>query len=417
MNDIRIIPEEDFDKFFDIFLDAYPGIHSGSADEHKKLKENFFERHTDERISLWGLYRDGELLGGLRLFDYQMNVHGTKMLTGGGGCLAVSLLHKKESVAKELMQFFFRHYRDRGSPLTLLWSFRPDFYKNMGCGLGTKIHLFETTPDNLPRGESKEHVRFLADDDLPGINDCYNRFVDNHHGMIEETLLARRISWDQYKIMRHVGYVRDGRILGYLTFRFVKGETDSFVDNILDVFLAIYQDAEVLSELLTFLHTQFDQIGKVRLRTFDDTFCYLLKDPRNMSRDLIPPVYHETHKSGTGIMYRIVDSPQFFKLLEHHDFAGQTIRVKLNIADSFLPENDGTVLLHFENGKVQVMPEDAVFDVGLSMGIADFSSLAMGAIDLKSLYKYGLASLSDATYLDALNRIFASDRPICITSF
>ena len=287
----------------------------------------------------------------------------------------------------------------------------------MGCGLGTQIHLFETTPDNLPRGKSKEHVRFLTEDDLPGVNDCYNRFVDSHHGMIEETLLSRKISWDQYKIMRHVGYVRDGRICGYLTFRFVKGKADSFIDNILDVFLAFYEDAEVLSELLTFLHTQFEQVGKLKLRTFDDTFCYLLKDPRNMSRDLIPPVYHETHKSATGIMYRIVDCPLFFKLLKDRDFADQSCHVKLNITDSFLPENDGSVLLHFESGKIQVMPEDAVFDVELSMNIADFSSLAMGAIDLKSLHKYGLVKLSDATYLDRLNLIFASDRPICTTSF
>ena len=103
MNDIRQIPDENIDGFFKIFLDAYPGIHSGSDDELKKLKENLIKRHTDERISVWGLYCEDELLGGLRLFDYQMNVHGTKMLTGGGGCLAVSLLHKKESVAKELM--------------------------------------------------------------------------------------------------------------------------------------------------------------------------------------------------------------------------------------------------------------------------------------------------------------------------
>ena len=51
------------------------------------------------------------------------------------------------------------------------------------------------------------------------------------------------------------------------------------------------------------------------------------------------------------------------------------------------------------------------------MDIADFSSLAMGAVDLKSLRKYGLVSLSDATYLNAVNRVFASDRPICTTSF
>ena len=58
MSDIRNIPGEKFDEFFKIFLDAYPGIHSGSDDELKKLKENFLKRHEDKRISLWGLYRN-----------------------------------------------------------------------------------------------------------------------------------------------------------------------------------------------------------------------------------------------------------------------------------------------------------------------------------------------------------------------
>ena len=195
MSKIRIIPDEDLDKFFDIFLDAYPGIHSGSAEDIKKLKPKFFRRHDDPRLSLWGLYRNNELLGGLRLFDYTMNLHGTRVLTGGGGCLAVSLMHKKEHVAKELMEFFFAHYRERGAPLALLWSFRPDFYKKMGCGLGTSINVYEIKPESFSCGETKEHVRFLTKDDLPAINDCYNRFVDNNHGMIEETLLAREIGW------------------------------------------------------------------------------------------------------------------------------------------------------------------------------------------------------------------------------
>jgi len=417
MSEIRIIPPEDVDKFFDIMLDAYPGIHAGTEEDKQRLKPKYLRRHDDPRITLWGLYRDGELLGGLRLFDYSMNVHGVKMPVGGGGSLAVSLLHKREHVAKELMGFFHDHYRNKGAPLTILWAFRPDFYRSMGYGLGTRLHVYEVRPDDFPRGESKAHVRFLSRDDLPAINDCYNRFVDRNHGMIEETMIGREIGFELSEKLRYVGFVEDGRVRGYLTFRFVKTKDDSFVSNDMDLFLAIYESPEVLSELLTFLHSQFDQINRVRVRTFDDNLHYLLKDPRNSTRDLVPPVYHPTNETATGIMFRLVDARRFFELWQERSFGELTCRLKVTVRDSFMPVNDGSLALDFKNGKLRLMPDNAAFDAELSMDTAEFSSLVMGAVDLKSLHRYGLARLSNATYLDTLDRLFASPRPICTTSF
>ncbi|MDH4034298.1 MAG: sterol carrier protein domain-containing protein, partial [candidate division Zixibacteria bacterium] len=249
--------------------------------------------------------------------------------------------------------------------------------------------------------------------------DCYNRFVDLSHGMIEETVQAREIGWELGGgVTRWLGYEKDGRILGYLTFRFVKGGHDSFIDNQMHAILAVYESPRVLSQLLTFLHSQFDQIGLIKLRTFDDNFHHLLKDPRNSSRNLIPSVYHETHKSGTGIMYRIVDTQKLFELLADHNFGWQSCKLKLTTEDSFMPANNGSLVLHFDGGKPQLMASDAEHDVELTLNAADMSSLIMGAIDLKSLYDYNLAVLSDDSYLDTLHKLFAADsRPICTTDF
>jgi len=62
------------------------------------------------------------------LYDFSMNVHNHLMLAGGIGLVVVSLLHKKEKVAREMLRFFLHYYRDRQVSLVTLYPFRPDFY-------------------------------------------------------------------------------------------------------------------------------------------------------------------------------------------------------------------------------------------------------------------------------------------------
>ena len=64
------------------------------------------------------------------------------------------------------------------------------------------------------------------------------------------------------------------------------------------------------------------------------------------------------------------------------------------------------------------LPDDDGYDVAVQMDVAEFSSLLMGAVNFRSLYKYGLADLSDPGYVGVLDRIFAvEDKPMCTTSF
>jgi predicted acetyltransferase len=49
------------------------------------------------------------------------------MKAGGIGNVAVDLRRKKEHIAKDMMEYIHKHYRDSGAPMALLWPFRPDF--------------------------------------------------------------------------------------------------------------------------------------------------------------------------------------------------------------------------------------------------------------------------------------------------
>jgi predicted acetyltransferase len=313
VSEIRVLSAEDFDAFVHIVVNAYPGMKVVSEEEKEQYKQKMLELHEEEpTILFYGLFREGQLLGGMRFHDFTMNFLGNRIAAGGVGEIAVALPHKKEHVAKEMMAYFVRHYRECGAPIVMLYPFRPDFYKKMGFGYGTKMNQYCVKPAALPKGPSKAHVRYLDESDKQALLDCYTRFASRTHGMIEksEAALTRLVKNPKYQI---VGYKVNGQILGYIVFTFEHGENWLINDICIREF--VYESREALSELLTFLHTQADQIRHVIFNTQDECFHHLLLDPRNASASLIPPVYHESNVQGLGIMYRVIHVPRIFDSL------------------------------------------------------------------------------------------------------
>jgi predicted acetyltransferase len=178
----------------------------------------------------------------------------------------------------------------------------------------------------------------------------------------------------------------------------------------------VYDTAADLLELLRFLHLQADQIDRVKFYTQDEFLFYLFHDPRNDTGNLLPQVYHETNTQGVGIMYRVVNVSRLFEVLKDHNFGHVSCKLKIVLADSFFPENAGKYVVHFQNGLSSLADDDA-YDVEILLDVSEFSSLVVGAVDFKSLFEYDLVSLSDESYVDTLDRLFAAPKPICFTEF
>ncbi len=417
MSGIKRLPDDDIDRFLEIVYDAYPVFQVVTDEDRKKGRERFDRANADPRNSLFGLYRNGELLGGIRLHDYRMNLFGRKVLAGGAGMLAVGLLHKKQHVAKELMQFYFRHFREKGAPLALLWSFRPDFYRNMGCGYGSKGYQYHLKPRQFPSGAPPEHIRYLTSDDIPRLTRYYNRVVDGTHGMIEESELGWEMILEKRREVKYIGFDSDGELSGYMAFSFQKGRPTNFLDNSLIVNDLVYDSPAVLAEFMAFLRTQADQVKEIIIRTQDDDFHHLLEDSRSTDEDLIGPIYHASHTAGIGIMYRLLDVNRIFDTLKNRNFAGQNLKISLTVNDTFLPENECCFIVCFEDGRPRVTENDA-YDVAVDINVSDFTSLIMGTVGFESLYRYSRVSLSDLQYLDQLHELFRTDRwPVCLTIF
>jgi predicted acetyltransferase len=416
MDNIRRLTDEELEALAHVVANAYPGFEIKRAEQRAQLQKRLEEKRVQNpTIDYYGLFENGELLGGMRLHDFRVKVHGRMLDAGGVGMVAVDLLHKKRHVAKRMLEFFLRRYREQGAALSMLYPFRPDFYYKMGFGYGPQMNRYRVRPTAFPRGP-RRHLRSLTPEDQTALAACYARHVARTHGMIArpDAIVQAMLEKPKHHV---VGYVDEtGAVRGYLVLDF-KSAGDNFLLNDLHVTEMIYEHRDVLAELLAFLAVQADQVNRVIVDTQDDRFYFLLADPRNGGEPLIHPVYQESNVQGVGLMYRVLDVRRWFERLEDHDFGGQTCRIKITIRDSFLPENAGSVVVHVQQGRA-ALTDDEEGDVEIRLGIAEFSSLAMGVISFERLHTYGLAEISDTDVLPTVTRLFAAPQPpICMTSF
>jgi predicted acetyltransferase len=413
---IKKIPLNDLDLFIDVVSRAYPGFNITSREDRKKTRQRFIKLSRDPTIAHYGLYRGGKLLGGMRTYGFTMNLFSNEVLCGGVGLVAVDLLHKKEKVCKELIQYFIELYKSKGACLVSLYPFRPDFYRKMGFGYGAKISEYSIKPRDLPRGITKEHVHFLTQQDRKSFRECANRYSMSHHGMLKIKEHELDYFFERPEAITVV-YKKGRRILGYLSFVFKKVEDDSFLRNDIVIRELVYEDRDVLSELLTFLHTQDDQVHRIIYPAQDDFFHFLPSDPRDGSEHMIPVISHQSNLQGVGIMYRVIDTEGIFRLLKDHNFNRQNCILKITLEDSFFPQNAGSYVVHFKGG-FPVLHHKAKNDVEITIDVADFSSLLMGAVEYKDLFDYGLSDISDESYLDVVRNTFrVESRPVCHTIF
>ena len=417
--EFRPLAERDYGAFYTIVNNAYPGFNLRTTEDRDRFLKSVAERMAAAPMSYCGLYRGDTLLGGARLHDFVMNVRGAQVPAAGIGMVAVDLAHKKEHVARDLMHGWLEYCRAQGTPFALLYPFRPDFYKQMGFGYGTKLSQYHVPPAALPARGEKSHVAIIpadAPDAQQTVGECYARVAARTNGLIRKS--DAELSGFFSNPARRVAGYREGKTLrGYVVFSFTDAALDQFLTYDLIVHELIYETREALLGLLAFLRSQADQVNRIEFNTQDENFHLLLSDVRDGSNVMLPSVYHRSNVQGVGIMYRVVDMRRVFEALRGVNFGGESLTLRITVSDSFLEENEGHTTVRFNKGRPDVA-QAATPDCGVTLDIAEFSTLLMGAADFRSLYDYGLAEISEATRLDQITRLFATNqKPICMTHF
>jgi len=395
-------------------MDAYPGFTHGTTQE--QAAESIKEAHSRPDVNYYCALKGDKLVGGFSIWDFDMNMRQAMIKAGGVGSIAVDLCHKKEKVCREIMRFFLDTIRKNSANMALLYPFDSSFYHRMGFGFGTLLQQLRVKPGDLTGGSTKSHIVWLNEDSAQMLTDFYNSRVNTTHGLIAKRTaeFATRL---KNPANRAFAYVSGGKVCGYIFFQFRRGSEESGLVNDISVSELLFDSPEVFMELMTFIKSQSDQIRYVIINTQDEGFIHTIPDPRNHMERLLFPVYQEVCRTGLGIMYRICDVQAFLADIAGCRFGSLNMTLKVNIRDSFVPENDRPFLLKFSDGLCEIAPH-ATPDAELCIDIAEFSSLMMGSSNLAFLVKYGKARLSNDLYLNDLSRGFLLDeKPICLTYF
>lgn len=412
---IRKLNNEEIRLYVEIAVNAYPGTMQNTPDFKERIYNNLIEvQENEESIDLFGLFREEKLIGGMRIHYYTMNLFSKPIEVGGVGFVAVDLMHKKEKVAKEMIQFFIEYFKERGTSLVMLYPFRPDFYKKMGFGYGIKMNQYKVSPLSFPNVATKDGILVLDESHKELIRECYDRYASSTHGMINKTNheLKTLFKNPDFKL---VGYMNEGKLEGYIIFRFKKVSEGNFLNNNIMIHEYIYENPLAFAKLNGFIHSQADQIQRVIINSPDNSLQFLFNDPRNGSSEIIPSVYHETNQSGVGLMYRISDINKFFSQLHVESQVSSTFKLVIN--DSFMAKEPITTIVSLENGE-WTTSNDIPYDFEINLDISDLSSLLMGAVDVDRLYQYGLLKIDNHEYLKTLQDIFYKMKePICLTAF
>ncbi|MDZ5471528.1 GNAT family N-acetyltransferase [Bacillus sp. 31A1R] len=414
---VRKLEETEIPSFVDIAINAYPGTMQNTPDFKERFSTMLKTLQENEKsIEFYGIFRGEKLVGGMRIHYFEMNLYSKIIEVGGVGLVAVDLLHKKEKVAKDLIHYFIQHFISRDVSIVALYPFRPDFYKKMGFGYGTKINQYFIKPSSFPSRVNKEGLVFLNETHKELVKECYNQYALSTHGMMLKSNHDVEVMFKNPN-KKLVGYLNGDKLEGYLLFSFKKMSETNFVHNNMVINEMIYQNPLALSKLSTFLQSQNDQIARIELTTQDDDIEFFIADPRNGSNRLIPSVYHESNSAGVGIMYRIINIEKFIKQLGEYRFNQETFTLEIDIIDSFIEEQSRKVVIDFNDGKASISQEKSA-DVKISIDISDLSSLLMGAVQFQKLYQYGRVVVNLEEKVSQVDELFSTlQKPLCITAF
>ena len=409
--DIRFVQSEEEAQLARNVITGFPSktpealLHN-MAGELKKPEEGRYLGCFDD---------NGNLIGSSLLMDFEVNVRGKLMEMGGTAYVSTNFLHKKEHVAKNLIRVGLGAFAKTGRTVAALHPFNPAFYRKMGFGYCNETMMYSPKPQYIRSYGDKSCLSYARPEEEEEILEFYRNYAKKTHGATIHSFMDRHRIFDMPYV---VVCRREGRITGYLTFEFV--EVDHYTDMYHDLAVRelVCEDMETMKQILTFFASQTDQIERVRIYTYEEDFHMLFTNPDSGENRAFDGAIQEIGRKNMGYMFRILDVKKYFALQNHCERpARREFTMELQVEDDFMEENNTSVLLRVQGDKV-LLTKDREPDVVLKTGIADLSSLVMGAIPLSSFLWTERMELSNRSYgQDIQNAIGWSEKPKNYTYF
>lgn len=398
--EIKKLTEVDYKRTYQIFGNSYPDMSSP-----QERINAWFDEITKESTSrnLWGAFIDKQEVGAFITYDFQLNFRGQIIPASGIGAVAVDLLHKKEKVCKQMIEFYENYYRERGINLLVLYPFRPDFYKNMGFGLGSTLHTYSIDPHQFPKYSKTNNLFYATIEDLAEITHFYNQEARIVHGaMLREDREFK--GYLQNPKMRCIIHRLNGIIDGYLFFSFTERLPHDQGSYDLKIKEMQYENHNVWKQFSTFLNSQSDQVKRIQYTCFDSDFYHYFDNPTNESKLHYHQIYQNVSLEKTGLMYKITNPLKFFNSLDANLFEKSDLVIRFELENELFPKNEKYILTYnFALNKVVKI--EANPDLTIKMTLARFSSILMGALSFSSAVKHGLVEIDNEQQIDCVDKL------------
>jgi predicted acetyltransferase len=397
---IRIRPARDEDKrpIAELWTHAFPGERT-LEDRMRSLEDG--KPYGGLDVTFAADLR-GRIVGAFKAYKMAESINGVLMPMTGLAAVAVSPDGRRRGIGKGMCRYALALARERGDIISVLYPFRPDFYKSLGWGLAGELHSYRFRPEALAPDDHSLSVRLanLADNDA--IAACYDRVARRSNGLILRSPYVWKSMFSEPNA--HAVVFDRGGIAGYALLVYGRGQSREQRPLFIHELIAETYDA--YCGILGWISEQRDLWREVRYDArVDETFAFRLIDPRPPGERHARSLWDPVARVIRGPMLRIINVQE---ALQRRSYGGEKkLRIKLTVFDAELDDNRGECRVVFEDGRAEVSGwSGGKADVELSTTISALSQIYVGEITVSQAARLGGTSV--AGDVAALDRVFAT---------
>lgn len=341
---VRPITPADFD---DVARIKVAGFGGDEARQRANLEDN--PRYNYTHVVAAELA--GEMVGVATAFPAQMWLSGVPVQAGAVAGVTTLAQFRGRGAATQMMQALLERMRQEKTPLSILYPFSHAFYRRLGYGTASLVHVYRVAPGNLPPFPEAAAVRPFSAEDLPAVRSLYRGQLSWFDGRLARTnawweaIMARAVERNEVQVV----YDADG-IHGYLRYS-VREQAGGARELVISEMFS--RDDAAYRGLWGYLAGQTARLIHYYAPP-DEPLYQLLADPLAVDAANRGWVFNDVYTVTPGFMLRLVHLAEALTARFYpSDMLGEVV---LKIDDPQLPANAEPVALRLVDGRPETAP-------------------------------------------------------------